>query len=121
MHAWDAQQTAGRAAPLPAGAAVDAVGEFLNVSLGVAGPWRDGTARVGFAADEDPSWLVELTESGAVASRGDVTAVPAPGAVLSGSASDLLLVLFRRLDLGALRVAGDAGLIERLVDWAPAD
>src|SRR5215470_6774467 len=121
VHAWDAQQTAGRAEPLPAGPAVDAVDEFLSVSLGAAGPWKSPPARIGLVADEGPSWLIDLTEPGATAARAEVTAVPPPGAVLAGSASDLLLTLFGRLDPGALRSTGDAGLIRSLLAWAPTD
>jgi uncharacterized protein (TIGR03083 family) len=121
VHAWDAQQTAGRADPLRSGPAVDAVDEFLSVSLGAAGSWKSPPARVGLAADEGPSWLIDLTEPGATATRGEVTAVPPPGAVLAGSASDLLLTLFGRLDPGALRITGDAGLIRSLLAWAPTD
>ena len=121
VHAWDAQQTAGRAEPLPAGPATDAVDEFLTVSLGSAGSWKSPAARVGLAADEGTSWLIDLTERGATVTRGDPTAVPPPGAVLAGSASDLLLTLFGRLDPGALRSTGDAGLIRSLLDWAPTD
>ncbi|HEV8222245.1 MAG TPA: maleylpyruvate isomerase family mycothiol-dependent enzyme [Streptosporangiaceae bacterium] len=121
VHAWDAQQTAGRSEPLPAEAAVDAVDEFLSVSLGAAGSWKSPAARVGLAADEGSSWLIDLTESGATATRGEVTAVPPPGAVLAGSASDLLLALFGRLDPGALRMTGDADLIRGLLGWAPTD
>jgi uncharacterized protein (TIGR03083 family) len=121
VHAWDAQQTAGRAEPLPAGTAADAVDEFLSVSLGAAGSWKSPAARVGLTADEGPSWLIDLAESGAAATRGEVTAVPPPGAVLAGSASDLLLTLFGRLDPGALRITGDRDLVRRLLDWAPTD
>jgi uncharacterized protein (TIGR03083 family) len=121
VHAWDAQQTAGRAEPLPSGPAADAVDEFLSVSLGAAGSWKSPPARVGLAADEGPSWLIDLAEPGATATRGEVTAVPAPDAVLAGSASDLLLTLFGRLDPGALRITGDAGLIRSLLAWAPTD
>ena len=105
----------------PAGTAVDAIDEFLSVSLGAAGSWKSPAARVGLAADEGSSWLIDLTESGATATRGEVTAVPPPGAVLASSASDLLLVLFGRLDPGALRITGDADLIRSLLDWAPTD
>lgn len=121
VHAWDAQQTAGRPEPLPAGTAADAVDEFLSVSLGAAGSWTSPAARVGLAADEGPSWLIDLAESGATVTPGEVTAVPPPGAVLAGSASDLLLALFGRLDPGALRITGDADLIRGLLDWAPTD
>jgi hypothetical protein len=41
--------------------------------------------------------------------------------VLAGSASDLLLTLFGRLDPGALRITGDADLIRSLLAWAPTD
>jgi hypothetical protein len=76
---------------------------------------------VGGAPDEGPSWLIDLTEPGATSTRGEVTAVPPPGAVLAGSASDLLLTLFGRLDPGALRITGDADLIRSLLAWAPTD
>jgi uncharacterized protein (TIGR03083 family) len=119
VHAWDAQDTAGRAEPLPGGAAADAIDEFLTVSLGAAGSWEEAPARVGLAADEGPSWLVDLAGGGATAARGQVAAVPPPGAVLAGSASDLLLALFGRVGPDALRITGDADLVRRLLGWAP--
>ena len=46
VHAWDAQKTIGKPEPIPASVAVDAVAEFLEVTLGSQGPWPPGPDRV---------------------------------------------------------------------------
>jgi uncharacterized protein (TIGR03083 family) len=61
------------------------------------------------ANDADGSWTVEITEDGFIV--GDEKATDAE---LSGSAADLLMVLYRRRDLdgSGLTVRGDRGLID---------
>jgi hypothetical protein len=52
VHAYDARETIGRPEPVPAGVAVDAIDEFVVVSLGSCGAWPHRPARVVFATVE---------------------------------------------------------------------
>ncbi|MEV4709083.1 maleylpyruvate isomerase family mycothiol-dependent enzyme [Actinoplanes sp. NPDC049316] len=114
VHAYDAQEAAGRPEPLPAAIAVDAVPEFLEVSLGSLGPWPNRPARIAFSAVEGPTWLLDLTPQGA-------TADPAPSgdpvATVQASASDLLLVLFKRIGPESATIAGDRTAVDELLSW----
>jgi len=121
VHARDAQEAAGAPEPLPSAVAVDAVDEFLHVGFGSMDGWPHAPARVRLVSDEGPSWTLILDETGASAVRGGPGPAPAVGATVSGSASDLLLGLYRRApwDDGPLHVTGDAELVRQLVVWPP--
>src|ERR1700722_4947100 len=67
VHAFDAQEAAGHAGPLPAGLAADGIGEFLTVGLASSGAWPFAPARVALTAPGGPAWLVELSDAGAAA------------------------------------------------------
>lgn len=121
VHAYDAQEAAGRAVALPADVAVEGVAEFLQVGYGAMGgwtPWPHASAVLAFVTDEGPSWQVELAEGGG--------AVTTPGtgrdaaATLRGPASDLVLALYGRVPADRLRVEGDGDLVSRLLAWSPA-
>jgi hypothetical protein len=122
VHVRDAQEAAGVPEPLPAGLAVDAVDEFLQVGFGSMDGWPHSPARVALVADEGRSWTLILDATGASPVR-DTPGAPRPeaDATVSGSASDLLLALYRRLpwDDAPLRVTGEAALIRQLVVWPP--
>lgn len=115
VHAFDAQETAGRAEPLPAVVAVDGVGEFLSVGLASQGAWPHRPARVGFQAVEGPSWTLDLSSAGAgkgpAASGDPVTRVQA-------TASDLVLALYGRIPLTEVRIDGDRSVAEQLITWS---
>lgn len=119
VHARDAQEAAGRAEPIPAGIALDGVGEFLVVGFGSCGAWPDKPARVAVHADEGGSWVIDLTEAGAAVVDGG--AGPEPDASLRGPASDLVLALYGRRPLDAVGVDGDRAVVERLLVWPPFD
>ena len=114
VHAYDAQDAAGRAEPVPAAIAVDAVPEFLQVSLGSLGKWPHRPARLALSAVEGPTWLLDLTPEGA-------TPDPAPSgepvATVRASASDLLLILFKRIGLDAVTITGDRAVVGELLSW----
>jgi uncharacterized protein (TIGR03083 family) len=115
VHAYDAQETIGKPEPLPAAEAVDGMSEFLVVSLGVRGAWPHRPARVVFRATEGPTWTVDLTPDGAEVG-------PAAGGAavttIHGSASDLVLALYKRAPLSSLRIDGDTEVAQQLRDWA---
>lgn len=121
VHARDAQEAAGAPQPLPAAVAVDAVDEFLNVGFGSMDGWPHAPARVRLVCDEGLAWTLILDETGASTVRGLPGEGPDVGATLSGTASDLLLGLYRRApwDDVPLRVTGDAELVRQLAVWPP--
>ncbi len=104
VHRWDAQNAAGSAEPIDREAAVDAIDEFLTVSvITAAAPseWISGQALgrplVLRATDADRSWTV--ADDGPA---GVVRMQPGEledAAVVSGTASDLLLWLYQRVEL----------------------
>jgi uncharacterized protein (TIGR03083 family) len=118
VHAYDAQESAGKAEPLPAAVAVDGVAEFIQVGLGAAGPWPNRPARIAFAATEGPSWVLDLSPSGA---RLDPAASGEPSATVRGSASDLVLALYERLSFDDVRVDGDRSVLTELIEWEPSE
>lgn len=121
VHARDAQEAADAPEAVPREVALDGVDEFLHVGLGSMDGWPHSPARVAVVADEGPAWTLILDGTGASAIRRPPGEGPQAGATLSGSASDLLLGLYRRVPLGegALRLAGDSELARQLVVWSP--
>jgi uncharacterized protein (TIGR03083 family) len=110
VHRWD-MQAATRAAPSPidAAAAADAIDEFLHLTLPMARANAEPLAGIVHVhcTDVEGEWV--LHEDGTIETthaRGDVA--------LRGAASDLLLVLYRRLPLDAVEVIGDQGIAEQL-------
>ncbi|WIM98246.1 maleylpyruvate isomerase family mycothiol-dependent enzyme [Actinoplanes oblitus] len=116
VHAYDAGVSLGRPEPLPAAVAVDGVHEFLATGLGSLGPWPHRPARVQYQAIEGPSWTVDLSPSGATA---DPAASGEPVTRVQGTASDLVLLLYRRIPLDAVRIDGDREVAAQLRDWTP--
>ena len=114
VHRWDAE-AASRAAPAPIepALAADGIDEFFQFFTA----WRrDGAEPLGgsvhvHATDGAGEWLV--TESGErlAVSREHRRA----DAAARGTASELLLLLWRRLTLDAVEVAGDRALLARLL------
>jgi uncharacterized protein (TIGR03083 family) len=112
IHRWDLQDaaTTGDPDPIDAAAASDSIDEFLAVTVpfGVnrSKPLR-GTVHL-HCTDVDGEWFVE--PHGTVErthSRADVA--------VRGSASDLLLALYDRVDVETLDVIGDTSLARDLV------
>jgi uncharacterized protein (TIGR03083 family) len=114
VHAWDAQDTAGKPEAIPAAVAVDTIDELLVVTLGSLGAWPHRPARIALSAVEGPTWLVDLTPTGA---KSDPPAAGEPLATLRGAASDLVLVLYKRIPLDRVQVDGDRTAVEELLTW----
>jgi uncharacterized protein (TIGR03083 family) len=123
VHARDAQDSAGSAGPLPQVVARDGVAEFVTVGLGAAGPWPHAPGRIALHGDEGDKWLVDLAQTGValVATGANAPSGPDPAAAVHATASDLVLVLYRRKALDGVRITGDRALVERLVAWSPGD
>jgi uncharacterized protein (TIGR03083 family) len=118
VHAFDAQEAAGRAEPLPAEVAADGIGEFLTVGMATMGAWPHEPGRVALAAAGGSTWLVDLSEAGARAEpAAPGTGQAQPAAQVRGTASDLVLALYGRHLHGALAIEGDRELGTRLLTW----
>jgi uncharacterized protein (TIGR03083 family) len=91
VHRVDSELITGDMTPLPVAVADDGVGEFLQVMLDI--PESVAVPRVALHA----------TDSGSDWPLGDST----PVVTVSGSASDLVLALYGRINLDVLAVDGD--------------
>lgn len=120
VHSWDVQWAAGHRTEIDADLASDGIDEFLHVMTPLA---REGQPVVGgsvhvHCTDVEGEWL-------AVPGDGldmKVTREHAKGSVaLRGRASDLYLVLWRRLPVDLVEVIGDASVAERFLSRADLD
>ena len=118
VHAWDAQETAGKPEPIPAAVAVDTIDELLVVTLGSLGVWPHPPSRIALSAVEGPTWLVDLTPAGAKAGP---AAGGEPLATLRGSASDLVLALYTRIPLDRIEVDGDREAVTEFLTWVDTE
>ncbi len=101
VHCWDACRALGQAFVIPRDEAVDGVSEFLSVTA---------------AASHVPSphsLSFEPIDAPEVLTWGDLKLTPIR---LRASASDLVLVLYGRRPLEAVRVEGDAAVVQRWLD-----
>ena len=113
VHRWDLQQAAAQAPPDPidAVAAADSLDELLEVTL----PWTvdekkplAGSVHI-HCTDTDGEWFVHP--------EGRVEPIHAKGdAAIRGTASDLLLVLFKRLGIEHAELVGDQALARLFVE-----
>lgn len=113
VHRWDAESAAGSPGPVDHEVAVDGVDEFCSFFLALDAP---GAQPVGgsvhlHATDGDGEWLVRPDGERFTVTRGHEKGDVA----LRGSASDLLLALWRRLPIDRLDVVGDRGVGERFL------
>lgn len=112
VHAYDAQDAAKQPAPIPVEVATDSLDEFIAVTLGSSGPWPHAPAQLALRTTDGPAWNLDLTDKGVrVADHANVVAT------LSGSASDLLLAVYKRVPLDRLEITGDRALAEALIAW----
>jgi uncharacterized protein (TIGR03083 family) len=119
VHRWDAQAAAGPPDPIDGELAVDGIDEFLDMFLAPDGErLGDPGERIHLHAfHPEAEWLVEAG-GGALHirrehARGDAAA--------RGTASDLLLMLWRRLSPSELDVVGDHAALERFLARADLD
>ncbi|MFC7756403.1 maleylpyruvate isomerase family mycothiol-dependent enzyme [Tsukamurella soli] len=121
VHRWDLQNaTPAGAAPVPAALAVDGVEEwtqvfvprFLARSAGLPDEVIGRTVHLHGTDVPDAEWLFELHRDGIAVSRGHAKG----DAAVRGTASDLVLAVWRRVPLAALAVHGDAEVPEALIE-----
>src|SRR4051812_19355169 len=119
VHRWDTEDAVapGSGQPIDAALAVDGVDEFLDLVLPNAkerGPYPDGGATVHLhATDAEGEWLLRFAGSGIEVSRGHAKG----DAAVRGTASDLLLFLWKRLppDAPGFEVFGDPSVLDNWV------
>jgi uncharacterized protein (TIGR03083 family) len=117
-HRWDAQNAHGAGRPIAPALAVDGIEEFLYGFVGFDGSrLMDGAETVALrTTDTDDAWVVQVGDGHLVIrppGRADVLGDIEAEAV--GPASDLLLVLWRRLRQDAVQVSGDPAALARFL------
>ncbi|MFF7994661.1 maleylpyruvate isomerase family mycothiol-dependent enzyme [Kitasatospora xanthocidica] len=127
VHTYDAQLAWGTAQPLPVEVVLDGVEEFLFTVCGTPSAWPHKPTAFDFHAAEGRSWRLTVDGDGARTTR-----IPAPtaatgedsdaaGASVHGTASELVLYLYDRIQADSLHVDGDAGLLDLLRAWEPEE
>jgi uncharacterized protein (TIGR03083 family) len=105
VHRWDAEGSVGSSAPLPSELAADGVPEFIEVMVGPDVVALRGAVNL-HALDTGDTWRVGPDEtSGGTAE-------------LNATASDLVLMLYRRLPVPDADVDGDPMLVASLLSLA---
>ena len=113
VHRWDLQSAASQGPPDPIGPEIasDSIDEFLTVQL----PWSvrpdktlPGTVHL-HCTDTEGEWFVHTD--------GRVEPIHAKGDVaIRGTASDLLLALYKRVPIDAVDLIGDTSLARQLIE-----
>jgi uncharacterized protein (TIGR03083 family) len=112
VHRWDMQAAAtGIGDPIDAHVASDSIDEFFGITL----PWcvnekkpLPGSVHV-HCTDVDGEWFIHPD--------GKVEPIHAKGdAAIRGTASDILLALFKRAPVTSLELLGDAALANQLIN-----
>jgi uncharacterized protein (TIGR03083 family) len=110
VHRWDAELAAGDVGPLPAALSEDGVPDFVEIMVGPDAASLPGAVTL-TATDTGSSWRV-----GAAAGEG--AGAGGRSAELRASASDLVLMLYRRLPVPDSDVVGDPLLVASLLSLA---
>ncbi len=113
VHRWDAQAAVGAPQPIDPALAVDGIDELLHIFL-PAEPesLRDGAESIHLHTTDEPGeWLVSVSDGELSVLREHATG----DAAVRAPASDLLLMLWRRIDPSAVEVLGDRAALERFL------
>jgi uncharacterized protein (TIGR03083 family) len=114
VHRWDAQAAVGNPRPIDSQLAADGVDEFFYVHLPEeeGEPPAPGTVHL-HQTDGPGEWFVTMAPDGVTVTRehqrGDAAA--------RAAASDLVLMLWRRISPSDVEVLGDGAALDRLVGW----
>lgn len=114
VHRWDAQAAAGEPTPIDARLAVDGVDEFFDFLDLFIGEERRGGERDSVhlhSTDVHGEWLATVSNGAVEVQRRHEKAA----AAVRGPASDLLLLLWRRIPPARLEVLGDAATLDRFL------
>jgi uncharacterized protein (TIGR03083 family) len=114
IHRYDAEGAAGATRPIPTPLAADGVDEFLAVHFAedAAALTGGGEAVLVRTTDAPGEWTVVAGPDRAIIEAG---AAGGAAAFLEGGASDLVLVLWRRLPPDVVGISGDRALAERFL------
>ena len=118
VHRWDAQNASGERSPIEADVAVDGIEEFLFQFVGFEpASLADGGETVRFeAADTGDAWVARVAGGELDVRRAERAGSLIPvEAVAKGPASDILLLLWRRLRLDAVTVHGEPAAMARFL------
>ena len=111
VHRWDAEQAAGAPAPIEPDLAADGIDEFLEYFVEEK-RLADGTESVRLhATDTGGDWTIRVA-NGALSFTHERASTDAS---VTGSASDLLLLLWRRIPINALQIDGDREALTRFI------
>lgn len=121
VHGWDVADAVGAAWPVGAAIADDCVEEFLTFSVASDAYPKEGAAPLGApvtlrSTDTGRAWTVGDDAPGTIAARPGASEGAVP---LAAPSADLLLWLYRRVDLPA--PPGDAAVLARLRDLTYSD
>jgi uncharacterized protein (TIGR03083 family) len=114
VHRWDAEAAVGTPNPIDSDLAADGVDEFLFVHMPEeeSRPPLDGTVHL-HRTDGPGEWFVHFDASGVNVTKehkkGDVA--------VRGPASDLVLLLWRRIGPQDVEMLGDSGVAEKFLGW----
>jgi uncharacterized protein (TIGR03083 family) len=119
IHRWDAENAGGGAAPIPVDLAHDGVDEFMDIFIG--SDWTKFTKGKPFKGevikfeqtDGRRSWTIELVKRSARLGSGSGP----PAVTVSGTASDLILMIWRRAGTGTVEIEGDRDLLDRFLSY----
>lgn len=118
LHAWDAQAAVGAPSPIPVTLALTGIGEVMEVfaPYGIDRTAFAGPASIVVHCTDAHRADVDLPDTWTIHVAPDVvTAVPGEAGndvVVRAPASDVLLLLWNRLDHRHVEVAGDRGLLD---------
>ena len=111
VHTWDTQLAAGQPHPIEPDLAWDGIDEYVMLAR-ASDPQPGGEVIAITASDLGQTWVVR-TVDGVMRVVDPREASVSPDASMEGSASDLLLVVWRRIPADNVRVTGDEQLLQR--------
>ena len=103
VHRWDAGTIAGDPAPIDQDVALDGIAEFFEVFVATG-------ISAGMVPPAEATLVLEMTDTGT--RREEHLPDPGPVTTLRGTASDLMLALWRRRDPLAFHVGGPREMLE---------
>ena len=103
VHRWDAETLGGDPAPMDQDVALDGIAEFFEVFVATG-------ISAGMVPPAEATLVLEITDTGT--RREEHLPDPGPVTTLRGTASDLMLALWRRRDPLAFHVGGPREMLE---------